>query len=176
MVALFLLLDPFGDDELSRAEFLSQGDEICAEARDAFTELQDEAPATAREAVDLTDQLVSISEDEQDELSELNGPGDLDDAMDAYLERREAGIDELRRGLDAAEADDGPAYASAQAKVADQQLERLELAQAVGFNECSRPLVDRSELARQAEPPSGSDPSAPPTVANPPGFPSSGEN
>lgn len=175
-VALFLLLDPFGDEELSRADFLSQGDEICVEARDAFTELQAQTPATAREAVDLTDQLIGISEDEQDELSELNGPSDVDEAMGAYLSRRQEGIDELHRGLDAAEADDGQAYASAQAKVAAQQLERLDLARAVGFTECSRPLVERAELARQAEPPSSSDPSAPPTVANPPGFPSSGEN
>jgi hypothetical protein len=175
-VALFLLLDPFGDEELSRAEFLAQGDEICTEAHEAFTELQGETPATAREAVDLTEQLIGIAEDERDEIDELNGPSELDDEVDAYLSARAEGIDLLHRGLDAAEDDDGAAYAASQAKVAAQQLERQELAEAVGFDECSRPLVNRQELARQAETPLGSDPSAPPTVANPPGFPSPGEN
>jgi hypothetical protein len=176
MVALFLLLDPFGDEELSRAEFLAQGDEICTQAHEAFTDLQDQTPATAREAVDLTEQLINIAEDERDEIGDLNGPSDLDDKVDAYLSAREDGIELLHRGLDAAEDNDGQAYAASQAKVAAQQIERLQLALAVGFRECSRPLVDREELARQSEPPATSDPTAPPTVANPPGFPSSGEN
>jgi hypothetical protein len=169
MVALYLLLDPFGDEELSRAEFLAQGDEICTEAHEAFSALQSETPATAREAVDLTEQLINIAEDERDEIDDLNGPSDLDDEVEAYLSAREEGIDLLDRGLDAAEEDDGETYAASQAKVAAQQLERRELAEAVGFTDCSRPLVGREELARQAEPPLGSDPSAPPTVANPPG-------
>ena len=176
MVALFLLLDPFGDEELSRAEFLAQGDEICADAHEAFAELQGKTPATAGEAVDLTEQLINIAEDERDEIDDLNAPGDLDDEVDVYLSARQEGIDLLHRGLDAAEDDDGQEYAASQAKVAAQQLERLELAEAVGFEECSRPLVDREELARQAKAPASSDPAAPPTVANPPGFPSSGEN
>jgi hypothetical protein len=152
LVAVFLLLDPSGGEELSREEFLAEGDEICAEAREAFTELQANVPTTAREAVDLTGQLVNISEDEQDELRELNAPSELEE-VDVYLSAREEGIELLRRGLDAAEDDDGQAYASAQARVAAQQTKRLELARAVGFTECSRPIVDRSELARQAQPP-----------------------
>jgi hypothetical protein len=175
LVALFLLLDPFAE-ELSREEFLAQGDEICTEAHEAFTDLQAEPPATAREAADLTGQLINISEDERDEIDDLNGPSDLDDEVDAYLSGREEGIDQLHRGLDAAESDDAQGYAAAQAKVAAQQMERLRLAQEVGFTECSRPLSDREELARQAELPPPADPTAPPTVANPPGFPSSGEN
>ena len=153
LVALFLLLDSSGGEELSREEFLAEGDEICAEAREAFTELQDKVPTTAREAVDLTGQLVNISEDEQGELRELNAPNEVDEQVDAYLSAREEGIELLRRGLEAAEDDDGQAYASAQARVAAQQTQRLELARALGFTECSRPIVDRPELARQAEPP-----------------------
>src|SRR5918996_1493324 len=161
MVALFVLLDPFGDEEVSRAEFLAQGDEICAEAHEAFTELQAETPATAREAVDLTEQLVNIAEDERDEIEDLNGPSDLDDEVDAYLSARQEGIDLLHHGLDAAEDNDGQTYAASQAKVAAQQLERLERAEAIGFDACSRPLVNREELARQAKPPATSDPTAP---------------
>jgi hypothetical protein len=175
LVALFLLLDPFAD-ELSREEFLAQGDEICTEAHEAFTDLQDEPPTTSRDAADLTGQLINISEDERDEIDDLDGPDDIEAEVDTYLSGREEGIEQLHRGLDAAEDDEAQSYAAAQAKVAANQLERLRLAQAVGFTECSRPLTDREELERQAEPPASTDPTAPQTVANPPGFPSSGEN
>jgi hypothetical protein len=173
LVALFLLLDPFAD-ELSSEEFLSRGDEICTEAHDAFKDLQGEAPTTAAEAAELTGKLIDISEDEVDEIRDLDRPSDLDDEVDSYLAAREDGIELLGDGREAAEDQDAGAYASAQAQVAADQLKRLKLAQAVGFTECSRPLVDREELAREAQPPETPSSSAPPTVANPPGFPSSG--
>jgi hypothetical protein len=175
LVALYLLLDPLGD-ELTREEVLAQGDEICAEAHEAFTDLQDETPGTAAEAADLTGQLVNIAEDERDEIDDLEGPDDLEAQIDAYLSAREEGIDQLQRGLDAAEDGNAGAYADAQAKVAAAQLKRGRVAREIGFRECSRPLVDRDELARQAEPPQGTDPTASPTVANPPRSSSSGEN
>jgi hypothetical protein len=173
VVGLFLLLDPFAD-ELSAEEFLSRGDEICEEAHDAFKDLQGEPPTTATEAAELTGKLIDISEDEVDEIRDLDRPSDLDDELDAYLAAREDGIDFLRQGKEGAEDQDAQAYAVAQSKVAAEQLKRLKLAQAVGFTECSRPLVAREELAREAESPASPSPSAPPTVANPPGFPSSG--
>jgi hypothetical protein len=175
LVALFLVLDPFGE-ELTREEFLAEGDEICAEAHEAFTDLQAETPATAATAADLTGQLVNIAEDERDEIDDLEGPDDLEGEVDSYLAARDEGIDQLQRGLDAAEDNDAGAYAAAQAKVAAAQLRRQRAAQQIGFRECSRPLVDREELERQAEAPQSTDPTAPPTVSNPPGFPSPGEN
>jgi hypothetical protein len=173
VVALFLLLDPFAD-ELPADEFLSRGDEICKEAHGAFKDLQGEAPSTAAEAAEMTGKLIDISEDEVDEIRDLDGPSDLEDALDTYLAAREDGIDLLRDGQEAADDQDAQAYAVAQAEVAHEQLGRLKLAQAVGFKECSRPLVAPEELAREAQPPPAPSPNAPPTVANPPGFPSSG--
>jgi hypothetical protein len=143
LIALAALLDlgPFADEELSRAELIARGDEICERAHDAFGELQAEPPRTAREAHDLTDQLVGIAEDERNEVAELDGPDDVDGLVDRYLEARDDGIDALRAGRDAADADDADAYAEAQAEVSAAQDERRRLARQVGFRECSRPLA-----------------------------------
>ena len=163
--AALLGLWPFGG-ELSREEFLQRGDEICAEAHDEFRDLQDTPPRTAAGAADLTGSLLEISRGELDELRDLDGPDELQGPLDRYLAAREDGIAEIEAGLRAAEEEDAQAYAEAQARVAAGQLRRLRLAQAVGFEECSRPLIGRDELAEQAEPPTGTD--APPTVQNPP--------
>jgi hypothetical protein len=143
LVALAALLDagPFEDEELSRAELIARGDEICERAHDAFADLQAEQPRTAREAEELTDRLVGIAEDELDQVGDLDGPDRLDEALDSYLEAREDGIAALRAGRDAAESDDAEGYRAAQAEVESAQAERRELARRVGFEECSRPLA-----------------------------------
>ncbi|MGH2950472.1 MAG: hypothetical protein ACRDKX_00305 [Solirubrobacterales bacterium] len=145
LVALAALLDlgPFADDELSRAELIARGDEVCERAHAAFEELQDQPPQTAREAQDLTDRLVGIAEDELEEVGDLDGPDDLDELVDGYLQAREEGIDALRAGRDAADDDDARAYAEAQADVAAAQDRRRRLAREIGFRECSRPLEPR---------------------------------
>jgi hypothetical protein len=145
VVVLAILLDvgPLAEEELSRGELISRGDEICEEAHEAFAELQTDPPRTGREAADLTDQLTGIAEDERDELSELDGPDDLDAAVQDYLSVRDRGIEALRRGHEAAEDGDASAYARQQAELADSQLERRRLAREIGFRECSRPLAGR---------------------------------
>jgi hypothetical protein len=168
VIAIVADLGPFADEELSEAEFLSRGDEICREAHDEFEDLQGRTPNTASEAADLTGNLMEISEGELDEIRDLNVPAPLERSLDRYLEAREQGIEQLRKGLDAAEDGDAFAYADAQAKVAAGQVRRLKLAKQVGFSECSRVLFGREQLAADSEPPLSTDPSAPPTVNNPP--------
>jgi hypothetical protein len=169
IAAIVFDLGPFAD-ELTEQDLIAKGDEICSEAHDAFTDLQQRPPTTARAAADLTEQLIHISEDELDQLRDLNAPAELDDELDRYLASREEAIDLMHDGLDAANDDDAFAYADAQAKIAAGQVERLKLARAVGFTECSRPLIDRELLAEQAETPTSPNPDAPPVVSNPPGF------
>jgi predicted transcriptional regulator len=170
LLALALLFDlgPFAEDPLSEAEFLAQGDEICRQAHEDFERLQARAPATAQEAADLTDELGAISRDELDRIHDLEAPAELQTALDRYLDARQAGIDRLEAGAKAAAAGDAVDYANAQAKVADSQLTRLKLARAVGFDQCSRVLFGRDQLARDREPPLNTDPGAPPTINNPP--------
>jgi hypothetical protein len=128
-------------EELDRQSFLARGDEICPLAHEEFAELQREPPRTASEAADLTANLVEISEQELEEIRGLGVPQELEEQLERYLAAREEGIELLREAQEAAEEDDPEAYADAQAELREGQLERTELARAVGFSECSRPLT-----------------------------------
>jgi hypothetical protein len=142
-VAAAAVLLWFSNDELSRAELLAQGDEICASANDAFADLQREPPRTARQAAELTERLVEIAEDELDELEDLGRPAELADALDRYLAARAEGIELLREGQAAAEAGDSRRYSSVRAELVAGQPARRRLAREIGFRECSRPLRPR---------------------------------
>jgi hypothetical protein len=170
LIVLAIVLDvgPFDDGEMSKGEFLARGDEICREAHEEFESAQARSPNTAREAADLTGDLIDISEGEVDRIRELEAPPSLQPPLDRYLAAREDGIEQLQKGLDAAQEEDAFAYADAQAEVAAGQVHRLQLAKAVGFNECSRVLFGREQLASDSEPPVDSGLNAPPTVNNPP--------
>ena len=156
VLGLAILLDvgPF-DDELSTAEFLAQGDEICEEAHDEFREIQGSAPRTAADAEEQVEALIEVAEEERDALLDLGAPAGLADDLNAYIADRERGIETLAEGLAAARADDPGAYETAQAELASQQERRQRTAQRLGFKECSDPLVDEAELERQAQPPAG---------------------
>jgi hypothetical protein len=167
-LAIVFNLGPFTDPELSRGELIARGDEICRKAHEAFTGLQRQPPQTGGQAAELTGQLDAIATDELDQIRSLNGPADWDAEIGTYLAARERGIAALREGRDAAEAHDTAGYIKAQAELADSQLARERIARRIGFGECSRPLVGRDQLQQQAEPPVSVEPTAPPTVSNPP--------
>ena len=167
-LAIVLGLGPFADEDLSEAEFLAQGDEICAQAHSDYEDLQRSLPVTSAEATELTEELVAISRDELDAIAELAAPDALDPEVERYLRSREGGIELLREGLAAAERSDAFAYEEAQADLGSGQPERARLARQVGFDECSRILFGRDQLERDSEPPASTDPGAPPTIANPP--------
>jgi hypothetical protein len=171
LVAVAALLDvgPFADEDLTAEEFIAQGDEICGRAHDEFLELQDKPPRTPSDAAELTGGLIDVAQEERDAIADLNAPEELSDQVDRYLEARDRGIDLLHDGRDAAEDADPAAYERFQAEVAATQVDpRFEIAREIGFSDCSKPLVERDELEAQAEAPTPTDTSAPPTVNNPP--------
>ena len=172
VLALAALLDlgPCADDDVvTLEEFIAQGDEICARAHDEFLEIQDQAPRTPTDAAEQTSAVIEVAQEEFDAISDLNEPESVSEQVERYLAARQRGIDVLEDGLAAAEDADADAYASLQAELASTQVDpRFEIAREIGFQDCSKPLLDRDELARQAETPAPSDPNAPPTVNNPP--------
>jgi len=154
-LAVVLDLGPFADDDLSAAEFLAQGDEICSQAHDDFLEIQNSAPRTPEDAEAQVEALIKVAEEERNAILDLSAPASLEDGVTEYVKEREKGIATLEDGLAAARDDDAGAYEAAQAELAAQQDDRQKAAQRLGFNECSEPLVDDDELERQAEPPTG---------------------
>jgi len=126
--------DPHRADELT-----ARGDELCAEGRERFEEIQRQPPGNAREAADQAEELVEVAGDELEELEELRPPEELSDAYDRYLEARRSALESLERGRDAASDSDAEAYASAQGEVVGEADERGRLARAVGFEVCGKP-------------------------------------
>jgi len=139
-VALIFNLGPWADDELSVAEFVAQGDEICTQAHEEFLDLQTGPPRTAVDAAELVGALIVVAEEEREAIAELEPPASLTEPAARYLEARVRGIDELREGLAAAEAEDAAAYEQTQADLEESQARRFEAAREVGFKECSKPL------------------------------------
>jgi hypothetical protein len=127
-----------GTTTLSKSDFIAKGDEICKRAHDQFAEVQKNPPSTAEGFATLTQKLIEISESELSQIRALDAPEEVQPALNRYLKARQQGIALLKKGLAAAKNDNPQAYAKAQSKVANGQVQRLKLAQAVGFNECSR--------------------------------------
>jgi hypothetical protein len=142
--ALLTGCGPFGGGggELTKAELIAQGNEICKRGRDQYLELQQNPPQSAAATAELTHKLIEITQAEIADLRDLDAPADSEDALNAYLDAREAGVEVLKEGVAAAEAQDAQAYAEAQAKIAEGQVHRARLAEEVGFTECSRPLSE----------------------------------
>ncbi|HYH60495.1 MAG TPA: hypothetical protein VD766_01380 [Solirubrobacterales bacterium] len=153
VLAVVFDLGPFADDDLSVAEFIAQGDDVCAQAHDEFLEVQGSTPRTAADAEEQVQALIEVAEKERDSLEELGAPSELGEDLSSYLASRERGIGILQDGLEAARDDDAVAYEDAQAELASEQAKRERIAQEIGFNECSEPLVSDDELERQAQPP-----------------------
>jgi len=142
-IAAIFGLGPFADD-LSREEYVTQGDEICAEAHAEFLDLQNGAPRTAADAAELMAALIAVAEEERDAVADLQPPAGLADQVAKYLDARERGIDELRDGLAAAEEEDPEAFKRIQGDLARSQGKRYDAARAIGFKVCSEPLERRA--------------------------------
>jgi hypothetical protein len=128
-----------GDEELTKSEFVARGDAICKDAHDEFAQLQQNPPTTAEGAATLAQRVIDITERELSQLRELNAPATVQPDLDKYLQALEKNVAILKQGLEAAQQNDATGYAKAQAKTVKEQVNRLQLAQAVGFKECSRP-------------------------------------
>jgi predicted transcriptional regulator len=126
-------------EALSKQELIAKGDAICRQAREQFQQLQQNPPTTAEDAAALTQKLIDITESELSQLRQLTPPASAESSMDDYLKAMEKNVGVLKQGLKAAQQGDATGYAEAQAKTVSQQVERLQLARSVGFNECSRP-------------------------------------
>ena len=125
-------------EQVDADELIRRGDAICAEGRERFDQVQAQAPPNASGAVDQTEELVEIAEDELNELRNIRPPDELRERYDSYLEARGRALELLEQGRDAAEEKDAEAYGKAQAKASAEQAERLKLARAVGFKTCSK--------------------------------------
>jgi hypothetical protein len=125
--------------QLTKSQLIAQGDAICKDARDRFAQLQGSPPTTPEGAATFAQKLIDITQSEVSQLRALNAPSDVKPALDRYLESLDKNVEVLKQGQKAAQQSDATAYSQAQAKAAQEQVKRLQYAQAVGFKECSVP-------------------------------------
>ena len=124
---------------VSAAELISQGDDLCAEERTRYREIQTQAPKAASDAVEQTEELIDVAEETLDGLTEIEPPSDLSAAYDRYLDARRQSLELLERGREAAERHDRRAYGDAVEESEAGEARREKLARAVGFEVCGRP-------------------------------------
>ncbi|MGH2984519.1 MAG: hypothetical protein ACRDK5_09750 [Solirubrobacterales bacterium] len=127
-----------GSDEVSAEELVQQGDDVCREVQERFTEIQAQPPANASEGAEQAGELLGVADDAQAELRDLEPPAELRDGYDGYLDARDELSDALERGKQAAEDQDGDAYGKAQEEAASGAPERQRLARELGFRVCSQ--------------------------------------
>jgi hypothetical protein len=127
-----------GSEEVSAEELVQKGDEVCGKVQERFAEIQAVPPASATEGAEQAGELLGVADDAQAELHDLEPPEELRDRYDAYLDARESVSDELERGKQAAEDQDGEAYGKAQEAAVGGAPERRKLARELGFELCSQ--------------------------------------
>jgi hypothetical protein len=128
-----------GGEPVSGDELVERGDQLCRQGQQRFAEIQAEPPANAAVALDQTEELLAVAEEELDRLRDLEPPDELRVAYEDYLDARSRAIEFFERGRTAAEERDGDGYGAAQERVAAKAAKRERLADAVGFEVCSRP-------------------------------------
>lgn len=125
--------------KLTKSQLIAQGDAICKDARARFAQLQGSPPTTPEETATFTQHLIAITQNEVSRLRALSPPPSVKPSLDRYLKSLDENVGVLEQGLKAAQQSDATAYAKAQAKAVQDQVKRLQYAQAVGFKECSVP-------------------------------------
>jgi hypothetical protein len=126
-----------GKEQVSAAELVQKGDQICGEERSTFDRIQAQPPPNASVAADQTDELIKSTEDANSKLRDLEPPDELRARYDQYLDARDGAVDEMQHGKDAADDQNSDAYGAAQAAVARSAPQRKKLAASLGFKVCS---------------------------------------
>jgi hypothetical protein len=125
-------------EQLGPDELVSRADALCREGQESFAQIQSQPPSNSAEALDQTEELVSIAEDELNELRTLRPTEELRAPYDAYLAARGRAVEVMKEGLDAARAGDADGYTEAQARVSADSGKRAKLAAAAGLAACSK--------------------------------------
>jgi hypothetical protein len=126
-----------GKQQVSAAELVQKGDQICRDEQTKFKQIQAHPLANASEAADQTKELIQVSESANSGLGDLEPPEAQRAPLESYLSARDRAIDQMKAGQDAAENQDSKAYAAAQAAVVHSAPQRKKLAVSLGFRVCS---------------------------------------
>jgi hypothetical protein len=128
-----------GSGTLSKHELIVKGDAVCETGQRRFAQISAVPPTSAKQASELTAKLIASATAELNGLKGLDPPSDLKPKLDAYIKAKEEALSLLKQRKAAADKADEGTYGKLVTKLASGQPERVKLAQAVGFKQCSRP-------------------------------------
>jgi hypothetical protein len=124
-----------GGERLTKEEYVRQADAICAKFERELDALPE--PTTIEEVGRLADQAKPIAREGQAALKRLRPPLDLEEDVDAWLERNQENvdaIDDLRAAAD--DADEAAARAVSQRAVENERKADA-LAKRIGLVDCA---------------------------------------
>jgi serine/threonine protein kinase len=121
---------------LTKAELISQGDEICEESRNKFLRYRDPEAELVPD-VAYSRVLVGISTNAVEQFEALMPPQSLKTAYGRYVASQREVRQWDRDALAAAEAEDPTAYVEARETRTDTEGDRKRMAEEIGFHVCS---------------------------------------
>jgi hypothetical protein len=127
-----------GKEQVTSAELVQKGDQICREEQSKFTEIQAAPLVNASDGADQAGALHDAAKSSIDSLRHLEPPQPQRAPYDRYLTAKENTLQYFDQGKEAADNQDGTGYSAAEAAVARGAPERARLAKALGFKVCSQ--------------------------------------
>jgi hypothetical protein len=134
-----------GSTPLSEDEFVSQGNEACAEANDQTEALQlpgGDEPITA--LAEPFRESAQITQEAYDKLVALTPPEDLEQKFNEFLAQGKAAIADAEKAADAAEAGDTQEVQTIIDQAQQREKQTDALASSIGLDECAKDVQPQS--------------------------------
>ena len=127
-----------GKEQVTAAELVQKGDQICREQQRKFSEIQAAPLVNASDGGDQAEALGDAAKDSLGDLRHFEPPSPQRAAYDRYLDAKDNALQYFDQAKDAADDLNGRAYSAAQTAEAAGAPERAQLAKALGFKVCSQ--------------------------------------
>jgi hypothetical protein len=124
-----------GDEGLSREEFLSEADSICAEYDQRVDEIDE--PQSIDDVERYADEAKPVIEDGMAELRALEPPDELEQQWDDYVASSEESVEYLDQLREAAAAGDQARIQEIAQEVSEKNEEADRLARDIGLEDCT---------------------------------------
>lgn len=119
---------------LSKEEFISQADKICASAEERFNEL--DQPTTPAELEGFVEEAEGIMDELLGDLRDLEAPDDISEQVDEMLTNLEAAVDQFPDLVDAAADQDLETVQTVTTEIQEKTDAANEAAQDIGLDQC----------------------------------------
>jgi hypothetical protein len=122
-------------DQLSKADLISQADEICSRANDEATALGE--PTSGKQFAELIDEAKAIQDEAIADLRQLKPPDEDQEAYASMIDSLEEANSYLPQFEDAVESDDQDAMQEIGQKIGTAAGQAQEIAAEYGFEVCA---------------------------------------